>query len=1401
MVRLNFLDPFETYRTKPPMIMPEIKNSRKKYEAYMVIAPSIEEELQFLSQNQNLKFNNLYKYYIDKRWDITVYGQGRKVYKINEDGTITAMLERYTKGNLSKIDGVTSFLSSNKARVLKDLNVLIETGHITQTIVTNPKDRRLMSYRAKQCIEEYYRLYNAAQAESPTNYLGKYKVEIIIPMDLWVSAADMKNPVLLFKANGKNFIGQVLLLLADPRILQRFSNATFYITYQNLVLPIRYNDIPADSKPEFIMSCLEEFMRKARNLHNPVPDTDGVIEDSGKEKLAKAQKKTETEAKVDKVLEDSKLDPDTVDDKTREVIQKVTENTPDPENSVVTDRSDVDVLLAAKSEGKSVASYKRDQLLKEKYSTLKIGNVPLKDIIKEEELYQIPDMPVYADVIEQELKDIKSSNFEKSYNDNLALRDMTNILLHFSHVSPALYLNKDIKVEDASTPTDRLIRYTVEYESEDRKRHRFSFLMPKMYKDKYFYLNDQEMNLIHQKLPYPVTKVSPNKCQAVTNYNKIFTERYGQNFSPRITKIKKLFAGPGCPRFAKSDKGDSTKLNTFYLTSIEYDEIGSVMTKLGFAKNTSDTLRIYLVVDDAKAVIPAPKIELEDKDEQTYLLPLAVRNVNKVKTFYYISGTTNRVYDHKGTSMGELSDFIITAAGWYDDKITDEFSEISAGSKFVYSRSKIMDEWIPTIIMLGAADPGGLIAVLEKAKIKYQFTDKRPTVDKDVQGVVPFKDGWLVYNRYPYENSLLLNGLSTFPTKEYSFYDMGTRDTYVEIFDLMFGRRNLIDAMQNFYYMFIDPITYDVCLRLKLPTEFTRLILYCNGVLADNTYQLDSDYHNTRLRSNEVVYAYLYKALADAWGAYRSGRAPKFSIPEDAIIKTILTANIVDPHSELNMILEAENDRQVKLKGPSGMNEDRSFTLEKRAYHPSMMGIIGMNSTASGEVGINRHMTLNSNIVDARGFINVEKQPFDKYDGTELLTPGEMMQTFGPESSDIERLAMSISQSKHEVPVASETSSIVTYDMERVMPYLSNDYAFTAKKDGKVVAIENDIMIIQYADGTYDDVDLSVRPARNTDGGFYIMNQLSTDLKVGAKVKAGQLVAIDTKYINDHDMFGDPTASMGTMARVAIVTDGSVFEDACYMTDDLAHRMATKITRQKRVILSKYANINYIAKVNQAVQANDPILTFDDTQDEFTSQMLANMAAEANDDDEILATSAPVVTKYTGTITDIRIYYTVPLEELTPSLRKIVETYNKSAEKREKTLNKFMGTTNSNTIVKTSQQLEPDYEGKIKGAKVGDGVIIDFYIEYVDVIAPGDKISYFSPLKGIVSDMIPTELAAYAESNPDRKIDAYLSGIGVYKRMSLDCIKVGTLTKILIEKKRLLKEKYGQRIKAESKKK
>ncbi|MDE6040589.1 MAG: hypothetical protein K2F99_03330, partial [Muribaculaceae bacterium] len=499
------------------------------------------------------------------------------------------------------------------------------------------------------------------------------------------------------------------------------------------------------------------------------------------------------------------------------------------------------------------------------------------------------------------------------------------------------------------------------------------------------------------------------------------------------------------------------------------------------------------------------------------------------------------VYDETGKDYGEFSDFMVDRLITYESSMEKEFASTSAGTKFVYSRARIMAQDIPLIIVMAASDPNGLLGAMEKAKVKYQFSEKRIQVDKDKYGTIPFSDGYLFYDRYPFENSLLMNGLAAVTTKEYSFYDMGSRETYVDIFDLMCGQRTLADNLSSFYYMMIDPITREVLEHLQMPTDFITLLAYCNGTLADNAFQIDSNYNNSRLRSTEIIMAHLYRHLAVAWSNYRSGRTPDFSIPENCVIKELLTSKIIDPKSKLNINLELENDRNVKLKGPSGMNEDHSFTIEKRAYHATMRGIVGTNSTPSGEVGINRHMVTNAKIDNARGFITVGGEDFD---ATELMTPGEMLQPFGLESADIERVCMSISQAKHLVPVMSQCSTPVSYDFERVAPYLSNDFAFTAKKAGKVIAIEEDLMIIKYNDGTTDDIDLSEHPVKNTDGGFFIMNKMDTKLKVGSTFKAGEILAFDKKVVNDLDFFGDPCVNVGTLARVAFEACGNVYEDS-----------------------------------------------------------------------------------------------------------------------------------------------------------------------------------------------------------------------------------------------------------------
>ena len=1430
MVKMTLLKTQIPYRVQPPMIAPETYQNPKKGQAYVLLTPSVQDTIRFMSTTTSIKFRNLYKYYIDKKWTVSLYRQGRQIIKPDETGEITDLLNKNKRGNLSKVDGVTSFLPTNKSNVLKDLNVLVEVGYVAEKIISNPQDTRLISYRVDQYTSEIKQRLVDIPGLSRSKM--RYTKNVIIPMDLWFTEEEYKSPAKLIKSVTKNPMARFLQnTFHDMSLLKEMEN--LYLIHNNVVLKINAAEFLAsqsatDPDPtKILLDLFQKFMVKARM--SPAEDVPTAKEAAT---LKEAERETKAQDATDSVIKKAKIDPDKISAEDKEKIQNTVKRAiPDPtfkeepvhndadevvdteteldipKGTKVEQSDDVDDLLAAKMKGESLQNYKRNQMLKEKYKELKLGDVPLESIIKEDEEYNIPELDVKAHTVNDDMKQVRAARFDEAYNEQLAKKDLTNILLHFSHVDPALYINKDIQVTDASTPTDRMIRYTVEFESEDRKRHRFPFLLPKMYKEKYLFLNDQKMNLLHQKLPFPVTKVSPEKCQAVTSYKKIFTERYGSNLSPRVTRLTKLLTSPGCPKSVVVEKGNALKLNATFLTTLEYDELSTSIVRLTVG-NRNNMTRVFFDLSVAYAVIPGNAPRPDNPVETQPLYPIAVMTKHGAEpVYFYLSPVTNFVYQDNGTVLGELSEFIIKLIEEYDPKITEMFANISTGTKFIYSRSRVMDENVPTILMLAAADPGGLTAVLEKAKVEYGFVGNRKDVpkpeDKDSIGTIPFEDGILWFNRYPFERSLLMNGLNTFPTKMYSFYDLNTRDALVNIFDGMFGRRNLYDSLRNFYYMFVDPITADILVRLNMPTDFTRLILFCNDILVDNSFQIDSDYHNSRIRSNEIIYAHLYRFLAEAWGNWRTGRQEKFSIREDAVIKELLTSNIVDPHSELNIMLETENDRQVKLKGPSGMNEDRSFTLEKRAYHNSMQGILGMNTTASGEVGISRHLVLNPEINDSRGFITVpnETDNRDKYTGTELATPAELMQAFGPESCDIERLAMSISQSKHVVPVAHSVASPISYDMERVIPYISTDYAQTAKKDGKVVAIENDVMIIQYKDGTYDDVDLSERPAKNTDGGFYIMNQFITPLKVGQSVKSGQLVAYDPKYINGTmDTFGDPVAVMGTMARVAVETNGGVYEDACYITDKLAHRMTTKITKQKRVILSRFANIKYIVKIGQTVQTNDPILTFDDTEDEFSSQMLARMAEEAGDDDEVMATNAPIVSKVTGVIRDIRIYYTIDPTLMTPSMQKVLKEYNTSASKREKTISKYMNLYDANTLVKTSEQLQPDSAGKVKGVKINDGIMIDFYIEYEDVMSPGDKLSYFSALKGVVSNVIPDGYEPYTEGNPDRPIDAVVSAIGMYKRMCLDFFKVGALCKVTIEKKRQLADAYLDRCKAELKK-
>ena len=155
-----------------------------------------------------------------------------------------------------------------------------------------------------------------------------------------------------------------------------------------------------------------------------------------------------------------------------------------------------------------------------------------------------------------------------------------------------------------------------------------------------------------------------------------------------------------------------------------------------------------------------------------------------------------------------------------------------------------------------------------------------------------------------------------------------------------------------------------------------------------------------------------------------------------------------------------------------------------------------------------------------------------------------------------------------------------------------------------------------------------------------------------------------------------------------------------------------------------------------------------------------------------------------GKVADIKIYRTVEIEELSPSLKKIVEEYEAPILDIKKKL-ESEGLPSKD--LPATYKLAP--EGKLKKAQ--EAILIEFYLEYNDTVAIGDKITYFSANKAIIKNILPDNKAPYTDFRPNEPLDAFLSQTSVDKRMVSSLIIQGSINKLLIELDRSCKDILG----------
>ena len=367
-----------------------------------------------------------------------------------------------------------------------------------------------------------------------------------------------------------------------------------------------------------------------------------------------------------------------------------------------------------------------------------------------------------------------------------------------------------------------------------------------------------------------------------------------------------------------------------------------------------------------------------------------------------------------------------------------------------------------------------------------------------------------------------------------------------------------------------------------------------------------------------------------------------------------------------------------------------------------------------------------------RGYVEItDPKDYDKLKDVNLFSPGELSIPLGATRDDPSRLGHAIKQSKHVIPVKKSSPVLISTGVEESCRFsLSTDFVVNAEESGTVVEYDEDakIMVVEYKSGKHQAINLAPTIVKNGGGGFWESNVLTTNLNVGDKFKENDALAWNDAFFQNNKLNGC-RMNMGTLTKVAIMSTYDTHQDATFITEKLSRDAASDMCFQRSVVIGKNANVSFIAKVGDNVEIGQSLIQFDTSfEDNSLNELLSALSKDPRLEDEILESSRNnIKAKTAGIIEDIKIYSTVDLDELSPSLRRIVKAYYDKINHKKKLLSKY---DSDGSIVKcgmllteTTGKVEPNKFGVIRGQKVEDSVLIEFYIKHTELLEVGSKIA------------------------------------------------------------------------------
>ena len=548
-----------------------------------------------------------------------------------------------------------------------------------------------------------------------------------------------------------------------------------------------------------------------------------------------------------------------------------------------------------------------------------------------------------------------------------------------------------------------------------------------------------------------------------------------------------------------------------------------------------------------------------------------------------------------------------------------------------------------------------------------------------------------------------------------------------------------------------EDILYAIDLIAKVdPTS--RKFFHTDSLLEEILYILrvgfvdDMLFTNKRVRCFEyIITAKISKIIFDLCFSNRTARQPKFNINSTQILSECNVSDIVQFDFSINPVEELTKLSRISLLGPGGFKRE-NIPKHLRDICPTMFGRIcpvdtpdrdncGVLQNLIPNVALDEDLRFTSETCDKQPLsIPVSMTPFLKHD-------------------DQTRLQMASSQMRQSIMLKQFDPPLIASGCEGLYSE-HTQFVKKAKRDGEVVHIDKDYIIVMYDNGEADIFNVAYRK-------IYVehMDFMNIYVQIGDKFKAGDILA-ESNFCHEGKVNIGKNLLTGVM-----VYYGNNYEDGIVISD--------RLVKEDVLTSVHYEDLSFTLTPDKVLLSlQDGI--YKPLPDELQTLKQGDsyaMIKKLNTDDyySVFSDAINLQAKKNFIISEINLYANEWNEEV-PEFKEWIESRLASQQEREKYLQKVIKDSfdkaDAMRIIREKSLDKFSFVGKykFKREKVA-GIKVEMFGVHFRKVKVGDKMANRHGNKGVISRIVPQDKMPQL---PDgRNLDICINPLGIISRMNI----------------------------------